>query len=105
MRNSYTMQYGYQSLIYPARMFKTREDAAAFDAAESTGILLGAFLTRPRLEAIASGTVAEGDKDNCSAILAALRWTVNAADGAEDEKRSAKWRQQRESDAAKIAAE
>ena len=91
MSNSYSMEYGYASLIYPARMFKTREDAQRFDAVESRSALLGASFTRARIEAIANGTVPDEDGENCRVIFAALRWTVNAAEDAESEKRIAEW--------------
>ena len=40
MTNTYTMQYGYASIIYPARMFRTREDAQSFDDVESRSALI-----------------------------------------------------------------
>ncbi len=99
------MDYGYASLIYPARMFKTREDATAFDAAESRNVLTGTLFTPDRIKRITLAWELNNDDENCRVVLAALRWTVNAADDCENEKRMAKWREEREPDATKIAAE
>jgi hypothetical protein len=93
MSNNYSMEYGYQSLIYPARMFKTREDAEAFDGVESRTVLTGPIFTRALIEDIAKGDIFEGNKDNARVVLAALRWTLNAADDAARDKRMAEWRE------------
>jgi len=105
MSNNYSMEYGYQSLIYPARMFKTREDAAAFDAAESRDVLTGPLFNRRLIVAIAEGTIDETGEENARVVLAALRWTVHAADDAEREKRMTEWRKEKEAVAVQQAAE
>jgi len=99
MSNSYTMEYGYQSLIYPARMFKTREDAESFDVIQSLSTLTGFRISRDRLEALACGTIPEADEDDSRVLLAAMRWIVNAADDAERTKRIAKWEAEKKAEA------
>jgi hypothetical protein len=91
MGNNYSMEYGYPSLIYPARMFKTREDARQFDSAEAMATLTGFYITKERIRAIASGTIDESDEENCRLVLAALRWIVNAADDAESARLTKEW--------------
>ena len=99
MSNSYSMEYGYASLIYPARMFKTREDATAFDAAESRKVLTSTLFTPDRIKRITLALELNNDDENCRVVLAALRWTVNAADDAERTKRIAKWEAEKKADA------
>jgi hypothetical protein len=96
MSNSYSMEYGYQSLIYPARMFKTREDAKSFDSVQSSEVLIGPSFTRYMVECISNGTVTELDQENARVVLAALRWVVNAVEDAESEKRMEAWRKSKE---------
>jgi hypothetical protein len=105
MSNNYSMEYGYPSLIYPARMFKTREDAEAFDATESRNALCGSIFTKYLVECIASGQVIDADQENVRVVLAAMRWVANAADDAERENRMAEWRKQEEASAVQQAAE
>ena len=91
MTNTYTMQYGYASIIYPARMFRTREDAQAFDDVESRSALTSRYLNRQILEMIARGNVPEDAEETARVILAAMRWIVNAADDAAQTKRLAEY--------------
>jgi hypothetical protein len=92
MTNTYTMQYGYASIIYPARMFRTREDAQSFDDAESrSALIFSPSLNRQMLEMIARGNVPEDVEETARVILAAMRWIVNAADDAAQTKRMAEY--------------
>jgi hypothetical protein len=91
MSNNYSMEYGYQSLIYPSRMFKTLEDAEAFDAVESRSIITGVLFTPDRIKRITLALELTGDEEDYRVVLAALRWTVNASDAAERDKRIAEY--------------
>jgi hypothetical protein len=95
MSNNYSMEYGYPSLIYPARMFKTREDAQNHDRDAALNVMFdSALLARSRATDLACGTVREDDEENCRTVIAALRWIVNAAEDVESAKRIAKWHAQ-----------
>ena len=89
MSNSYSMEYGYKSLIYPARMFKTREDAQAFDDVESRSALTSQFFNHKSLEMITRGIYPEEAEEPARVVLAAMRWIVNAADEVVQERRLA----------------
>jgi hypothetical protein len=82
------MEYGYPSLIYPERMFKTREDVQQFDSLEARS---GVYITKERIESIVFGKINEGDEENCRVVLASLRWIVNAADDAESARLTKEW--------------
>ena len=105
MSNSYSMEYGYKSLIYPARMFKTREDAQAFDDVESRSALTSQTFNRRLLEMIANGNPPEDAEETARVVLAAMRWIVNAADEAENAKRIAEWKSEQAKELAQQASE
>ena len=102
MSNSYSMEYGYKSLIYPARMFKTREDAQTFDGVESLTAICGRAIDLGFLEGVAKGTLPEYAQENGRVILAAMRWIVNAADDAGQAKRLAEYHARLANDAAEV---
>jgi CMP-2-keto-3-deoxyoctulosonic acid synthetase len=104
MTNTYTMKYGYASIIYPARMFSTREDAQSFDDVESRSALLSPYFNRQILEMIARGNVPEDAEETARTILAAMRWIVNAADDAAQTKRIAEYHAKNAEDASEVDA-
>ena len=103
MTNTYTMQYGYASIIYPARMFRTREDAQSFDDVESRSALILSPSFK-MLEMIARGNVPEDAEETARVILAAMRWIVNAADDAAQTKWMAEYHAKNAEDAAEVDA-
>jgi hypothetical protein len=106
MSNSYTMEYGYKSLIYPARMFATPEDVSNFDRDAAISAMVDSVLfTRHRITDLACGTVQEEDADNCRVLIAAMRWILNAADAAGRAKFMAAMREREAAKAALSAAE